>query len=148
MTIKAIKPNVDPCLNTEEIEFFYKILLLCESKQLVGYNFDKSELQEFIKNKKIIPTYNKGKQKWEGIVKESVHNEIQFKNNKGSICASLFVHLRNAFAHGYIEKDKKTNVLHFQNVYQGECKMDGRMSFDTLKEFIENMLKTKKQKEQ
>ena len=148
MKIKQIKTNVDPCLDTGEIEFFYKLLLRCESKQLTGYNYNDKKLQGFIKNENIILTYNKQKEKWGGITRESAQNEIQFINNKSSICASLFVHLRNAFAHGYIEKYKKTNVLHFQNVYQGECKMDGKMTFDTLKELIENMLKTKKIKEQ
>lgn len=144
MKIKQIKTDANPCLNTGEIEFFYKLLLRCESKQLMGYNYNDKKLQGFIKNKNIVLTYNKKREKWKGIAKDSAINEIQFINNKSSICASLFVHLRNAFAHGYIEKDKKTGVLHFQNVYQGECKMDGKMTFDTLKELIENMLKTKK----
>ena len=144
MKIKQIKTNVNPCLNSGEIEFFYKLLLRCESKQLTGYNYCDKKLQGFIKNKNIVLIYNKEREKWKEIARESAQNEIQFRNNKKSISASLFVHLRNAFAHGYIEKDKNTNVLHFQNVYQGEYKMDGKMTFDTLKELIENVLKTKK----
>ena len=150
-TVKKIKPNENLQLSCEEYSFFYKLLLLCErnKRKPKGYHYDNRELQDFIKEKKMNLPHNPISKEWEGISQESKPNEIQFKN-KGAVCSSLFVHLRDAFAHGYIEKDTTTNVLHFQN-YDPEaknmCVMDGRMTFDNLNELIIKMLNTKTKKQ-
>ena len=148
-TIKKIKPNENLQLSCDEYSFFYKLLLLCESshRHPKGYHYDNHELRDFIKEKNMnLPHNPKGKE-WDGISQESEPNEIQFKNN-GSVCSSLFVHLRDAFAHGYIEKDTTTHVLHFQNYAPQKkniCVMDGRMTFENLSELIIKMLKTRNQ---
>lgn len=154
-TIKKISPNENLYLDSNELYFFYRILLLCESSKtskgykLKDYKIENKELRNFRKEKKIELIYNKTGKKWEEISQESKHNEIQFKRiDSRNICANLFVHLRNAFAHGYIEKDKVTNSLHFQNYdpkAKNVCVMDGRMTFKNLSELINKMLKTKKQ---
>lgn len=146
MKIKKIKPDVKLCLSFSELDFFYKLLLLCEgNKKLNGYNYKNPELQNFIEYKDITITYKKAK-KWTGISQKSITNEIQFKHTRNSVCASLFFHLRNAFAHGYIEKDSATNTLHFQNFHFGECVMDGKMTYENLSELINKMYLTKQKR--
>ena len=152
-TIKKIEPSESLSLKSKELDFFYKILLLCESSKtpkgykLKDYKIANKELQNFRKEKGIELIYNKTGEKWTEMSRESKYNEIQFKRSDSrNICANLFVHLRHAFAHGYIEKDPTTNILHFQNYdpnAKNECVMDGRMTFENLSELINKMLKTK-----
>lgn len=149
VTVEKIKPDENLQLSSEELDFFYKILLLCESngRKPKNYHYNNRELQSFIEEKMINLPHKKGK-KWNDISQESQHNEIQFKDNISAVCSSLFIHLRHAFAHGYIEKDTTTNVLHFQNYdKKNKCVMDGRMTFDNLRELITKMLNTKTKKQ-
>lgn len=140
MNIDRITPSKDLQLNTKELQFFYNILLLCESNKgnPKGYDFGNKRLQKLLINKNFKINHTKQ------VLEKAQNNEINFTNNKNAICTSLLVHLRNAFAHGHIEKDTETNSLHFQDFFNNQCNMDGRMSFKNLHLLIETILQTKK----
>lgn len=142
--MEEIKPDKSLELDAKELKFFYKNLQLCECREsLTGYNFNSKELKDFIESKGIKIVYNKEQGK--AISKSSEDNEIQLLcYGKLGVCPSLFKHLRNAFAHCYIEKDMNTGILHFQNRYRGAIRMDGKMKFNVLKALVEKMLQTKK----
>lgn len=143
MGLKRIQPSESLNLSYEEFQFFYKNLLRCESNKgnMKGYKFRNKKLQKYIKRNNLTITYIKRG----NITENSKYNEVKFIDNYESVCVSLFFHLRNAFAHGYIKENPKTGIFHLQDYKGVNCVMDGKMTFDNLKNLIMYMLNTKKQ---
>lgn len=143
--IKRIKPDINLNLTEDETMFLFRNLLRYEGgmENFKGCNFSNKKLQDFIKDKGIDLPHNTKKKKL-NISEYSKLNQIQFISH-GNVCYNLSKRLRDAFAHGLIEKDEKTGVIHFQDYNCGKFTADGHIEFSLLKELFEEILRTKEQ---
>lgn len=126
-------------LSDKEILYFYSILHFVENKikkgEHKGYNIDNKCVRKFMKNKHVRLDYKN---------KPCAHldkNLIVFKTGSDSTCPSFFKHVRNAFAHGGIYKDKNMYII--KDIYRNKITMYGYIGQKLLKELIEVMKSTK-----
>lgn len=95
-------------LSDKEKLFWADLLLYYEQEvnpNPKGFNIRNKELSEFIKTNSIeLNTTNK--EELTGLKEETRKNVFRFTCS-GNACANFLRHLRNAFAHGRIEKDEK-----------------------------------------
>lgn len=153
MTIAKIMPSKTSVLTGgDELEFFYDILCVWEgsNRKPDCINFSDKQLSNYLSSNGLKLPHDK---RSESItIAQSIPNQIQFKG-RGNLCRTLIRHLRNAFAHNLIEKknfqipsdngDGNTSdeYLHFQDWRKCECRMDGMMRYNDLKNLIKIILK-------
>lgn len=131
---------MDNKLSDKEILYFYGILDFVENiiknGKHKGYRIDDKRVNEFIKNKNIKLDYKNKPHK------HLNKNLIMFKIGRDSACPSFFKHIRNAFAHGNIYKNK--NMYLIKDFYKKDMTMYGYIGQNLLKELVEIMKSTKK----
>jgi len=139
--MKTDTRNPVPSLPDVQLRFFYGILTLWESgvEDKVKKNFTTKEIKSFLARKDsngnpvlVIDTEKRRKGKL-------ALSELRYINTKSNKGLSLLYHLRNAFAHNRIVLDLNSRILHIRNEYNGAVKMEGRIAFDVLKEFVETL---------
>ncbi len=92
-------------LSDKEVNYFYKLLFRYEKEiknNPKGFDFRKNS--KFLKSKSIKLDYRNP------VVEHTEKNKIIFSQYK-SVCACFIRHIRNAFAHGLIIKDKNTYTI-------------------------------------
>lgn len=128
-------------LSDKEILYFYDILHFVENKikkgEHKGYKIDDKKIKNFYISKHVKLDYkDKPYEHWN-------KNMIIFKTGSDSACPAFFKHIRNAFAHGNIYKNKNMYIV--KDVYRKEITMYGYIGQNLLKELIEVMKSTKKE---
>ena len=124
-------------LSNKEISYFYEVLLKYEkliSKQPQGFKY--KDIKKFLKQHLIHLDYKNP------IVKHSEKNKIIFTYHT-SICACFIRHIRNAFAHGMIQKEKNFYIIIDYDKKQKKYTMYGKINKELLPKLIEAMEKTK-----
>lgn len=127
-------------LSDKEVLYFYDILHLVENKikkgEHNGYKINDKSVRVFCESKHVKLDYkNKPYEHW-------TKNLIIFKTGSDSTCPAFFKHIRNAFAHGNIFKNKNMYII--KDVYGKEITMYGYIGQNLLKELIEVIKSTKK----
>lgn len=127
-------------LSDKEILYFYDILHWVENKikkgEHKGYKIDDKRVLQFRKSKQVKLDYkNKPYEHWD-------RNLIIFKTGNDSTCPAFFKHIRNAFAHGNIYKDKNMYII--KDIYRKEVTMYGYISQNLFKELIEIIKSTRR----
>ena len=128
-------------LSDKEILYFYDILHLVENKikkgEHKGYKIDDKRVLQFRKSQQVKLDYkNKPYEHWD-------KNFIIFKTGSDSTCPAFFKHIRNAFAHGNIYKNKNMYII--KDIYRKEITMYGYIGQNLLKELIEVIKSTRKE---
>lgn len=125
-------------LSDKEVLYFYNLLFRYEtkiSKAPKGYNYHRKEVGKFFRKNAIKLEYR--------TKKIQVHNEkntIYFTSHT-SICVDFIRHVRNAFAHGLLSKEK--NIYIIQDLDKGKYTTYGRIGQNLLVELISVLENTK-----
>lgn len=130
---------VNTTLNNQEIRYFYELLFylsdLQKKRDTKGFNILNKELKRFLIDEgvkldhKTVPNVHYDK------------NRIIFTGG-GSVGYSLLRHIRNAFAHGGLIKEKNAFVI--EDKYQGKITAYGRINHKLLFLLIDKIVSTKK----
>ena len=127
-------------LSDNEILYFSKIMLRYEGEIKTnpkGYNINDKELKKFIRNNNIRLEY---KMKCTQYKEEK--NTIFFSKCDDSVCVSFMRHIRNAFAHNNIVKERNSYIL--TDKWHKNLTMNGRIGTNLLKDLIAKMEETRK----
>lgn len=127
-------------LSDKEILYFYDILHFVENKikkgEHKGYRIGDKGVKRFCKSNQLKLDYENKP------YEHCNRNFIIFKTGNDSTCPAFFKHIRNAFAHGNIYKNKNLYIL--KDVYSKEITMYGYIGQNLFKELIEVIKSTKK----
>lgn len=127
-------------LSDKEVLYFYNLLFRYETqicKDPKGYRYHKKEVEKFLRKHAIQLEY-----KTKNIQMHNEKNTIYFTYNT-SICVDFIRHVRNAFAHGLLSKEKNNYII--QDLYKRKYTAYGRISQKLLPELISVLENTKKQ---
>ena len=130
---------VNTTLNNQEIKYLYELLFYLSDLQKTGktsgFYIDNKELKKFLKEKSIALDYKTQP------VMHYDKNRIIFTKGS-SACYFLLKHIRNAFAHGGLTREK--NVFVIEDKYQGKVTAYGRINHKLLFLLIDKIVRTKK----
>ena len=130
---------VNTTLSNQEIKYLYELLFylsdLQKNGKINGFDIRNKNLKEFLKSACVkldytmppAPHYDK--------------NKIVFFA-ASSVCYSLLKHIRNAFAHGGLIKEKTAFVI--EDKYRGMITAYGRINHKLLFLLIDKIVSTKK----
>ncbi|MBQ3130838.1 MAG: hypothetical protein IJC23_08200 [Bacteroidaceae bacterium] len=126
-------------MGNQEIIYLYELLYYLSDlqikKEIGGFDIRNKQLQSFLRKEGIKLDYK---------TKPVVHyekNYIKFSVGK-TVCYSLLKHIRNAYAHGLLAKEK--NEFVFMDKYQGKITAYGRIYHKLLFALIDIIVKSKK----
>ncbi len=125
-------------LDTKEIIYFYEFLFRFEQsirKEPTGYKINAKEVNKFKKTHNITLD-DKCK-----VIEHCDKNKFIFKGN-GAACFHFLKHIRNAFAHGQITKEKNYYII--EDKYKGKYTMYGRINKELFPELMEVLENTRK----
>lgn len=126
-------------LSDRELLFFTKLMLRYETEiksNPKGYDIKSKELTRFLRAKGITLDYKKRPELYRG-----EKNTVVFSSH-GSRCVDFIRHVRNAFAHGLVVKQK--NWYELSDFYRKQLTMKGCIGVNLLKELIEKIEATRK----
>lgn len=123
-------------LSDQEMARFSKLLFLYERElrnNRTGFNLNK--IKKFLHEKSIALIYNGN------VVEQTKKNTIAFSSSI-SVCFDFIRHVRNAFAHAQIIKEKNSYIL--IDIKNGkELTMHGSINKELLPKLIDEMLNTR-----
>lgn len=135
INIKSINKNT---LSDKEICYFYKLLYKYEKEiKNDSKGFDFKKINKFLKSNLIDLDYKNP------VVEHSKKNKIIFAQYK-SVCVCFIRHIRNAFAHGLIIKNKNIYTIIDCDKKQKKLTMYGKINKELLPQLIEAMESTRK----
>lgn len=123
------------CLETGEVSFFYEILYQYEHEDN-HKGYDLRYLSKELRSKIVL----KGKQN--NVTTPKTHNTLFYTGK--TVIADLLRHIRNAFAHCYIETTNNSLTFSFYDEYQGSCTMAGSMDKALFYKLIKEIRNTRK----
>lgn len=126
-------------LTDKELLFFSKLMLRYETEiksNPKGYDIKSKELTRFLRANGITLDYKNKPELYRG-----EKNTVVFRSH-GSRCVDFLRHVRNAFAHGLVVKQK--NWYEFSDFYRKQLTMKGCIGVNLLKELIEKIEATRK----
>lgn len=136
-------------LRIKEVEFFDWLQQTWEHNKpdIKTKKWNDSEIRELFKAWNISESHNTKKMTFK-IESTAPENTIYFKTPNGNKVSRTFMgHLRNAYAHLYMEIDPENNNLHLQDWKEigktglFECTMDAKIPFDFLEKLTKMILK-------
>lgn len=141
--MKVDNRNSKPELEDEKLAFFYSILTLWESgeENKVVKNFKSSEIKRFLDrrtnngNKILFFTCDPNRIK----KNEDAVYTLYVKDTKRNRGLSLLYHLRNAFAHNYINWIESDGMIIIDYKWQDDLKLKTKIPFSILKNLIETI---------
>lgn len=129
-------------MTDEDLIYFSRFMLYCENEvrnNWYGFDIKNKQLQHFIKVVGI--SLKKGGQVENN---NTICYKIICKNKKKlATCASILLHIRNAFAHGQLTRKGNIYVIMDKNG-KGELTMHGRINADLLPQLIDSIKQTRK----
>ena len=131
---KMIERNT---LADNEILYFYKLLFKYEkiiSKDPKGFRYNK--IKKFLKTHSINLDYTSP------VTEHTDKNKVVFTQYT-SVCACFIRHIRNAFAHGLIRKERNVYTIIDYDKKRKKQTMYGRINKELLPKLIEEMENTR-----
>lgn len=131
--------QVQTTLSTDETVYLYKLLFYLEglmrNKDTKGFDIKHKDIKRLLREERI-------KLDWKNPVQpHGTRDKLVFANTS-TVCYAFLKHIRNAFAHGTLTKEK--NLFLIIDKYRGKYTMYGTINPKKLFQLIDVMIKARK----
>lgn len=131
--------QVQTTLNTDETVYLYKLLFYLEglmrNNSTTGFDINHKGIKRFLRETQI-------ELDWKNPIQPHGTRDKLVFTNTSTVCYAFLKHIRNAFAHGTLTKDK--NLFLITDKYRGKYTMYGTINPKKLFQLIDVMIKTRK----